>query len=143
MVAGESLRDVADRIEKLASQYELYASTPIDDRQRRLLLTNAVNGNQLLRNALDQHKALHDFCDTDKTFAELVEYLEAVESKHQRRADLKRADAPQPPKIAAGAEQQQPQRGAQQPPPRGAQQHQPRAKQQQQLTQQQPRLCTV
>jgi hypothetical protein len=143
MQAGENLRDVADRIEKLASQYELYAATPIDDRRRRLILTNAVNGNPLLRDALDQHEALHDFCETDKSFAELVEYLEAVESKHRRRADLKRADAP-PPKIAAGAVvQQQPQRGAQQPPPSGAQQQQPRAKQQQQRLQQQPRLCTV
>ena len=32
MVAGETLREVADRIDKMASQYKLYALAEVDDR---------------------------------------------------------------------------------------------------------------
>jgi hypothetical protein len=88
MATNEALRDLADRIGKLASQYELYASVEIDDRHRRLLLTTAVGSNAVLRDALDAHEYLHDFAETDKSFDELAEFLEAVEAKHRRRAEV-------------------------------------------------------
>ena len=65
-------------------------------------------GNSILRDALDT--SLHDFAETDKAFAELVDFLEAVEAKRRRRADSKHsakiaavADAQQPTKTVAGA----------------------------------------
>ena len=66
--------------------------------------------NVILRDALDAHESLHDFAETDKSFAESVDFLEAVEAKRRRRADSKHsakiaavADAQQPTKTVAGA----------------------------------------
>ncbi len=56
-----------------------------------------MSSNAVLRDALDAHESLYDFAESDKTFAELVEFLEAVEAKHRRRADLKH------PKVVAAA----------------------------------------
>ena len=66
--------------------------------------------NSFLRDALDAHESLHDFAETDKSFAESVDFLEAVEAKRRRRADSKHsakiaavADAQHPTKTVAGA----------------------------------------
>ena len=87
MEAGESLRDVADRIDQMAAQYSKYDGAIVTDRHKRLLLTAAVAHNTILREALDAHESLHDYAETNKNFDELVEFLVAVEAKHRRRAE--------------------------------------------------------